>query len=186
MMTLPTMQPRKKNTTVQISKPRFTRLTSLCSTNLVALYQPIWFASISFSITLTILVVFNKIYLGCGIVYLINNLVIIMNRLRDLREDADMSQVQVGKILGLSSVAIGRYETEQRQLTPDLIAKFCALYHVSSDYLLGFSDVRTPAAVAAAEAAPDLNAMAQTIASFTPEQTELFLELVKLMKQNEK
>lgn len=105
-----------------------------------------------------------------------------MNRLRDLREDADMTQVQVGKILGLSSVAIGRYETEQRQLTPDLIARFCALYHVSADYLLGLSDVRAPAA----SAAPDIQSMAQTIASFTPEQTELFLELVKFLKQNEK
>lgn len=108
-----------------------------------------------------------------------------MNRLRDLREDADLSQSQVGEKLGLSSVAIGRYETEQRQLTPTLIAKFCALYSVSSDYLLGFSDVRAPSPAASA-ATPDLQAMAQTIASFTPEQTELFLKLVDLIKKNEK
>lgn len=107
-----------------------------------------------------------------------------MNRLRDLREDADMTQIQVGKILGLSSTAIGYYEAEKRQLTPDLISKFCSLYHVTADYLLGLSDVRTP--VAAAASATDMQSMAQTIASFTPEQTELFLELVKLMKQNEK
>lgn len=43
-------------------------VTSLCSTNLVTLYQPIWFMSISFSIAITILVVFNKIYLDYGIV----------------------------------------------------------------------------------------------------------------------
>lgn len=107
-----------------------------------------------------------------------------MNRLRDLREDADMTQIEVGGILGLSPAAIGHYESGRRQLTPDLIAKFCALYHVTADYLLGFSDERTPAP--APVAAPDIQSMAQTIASFTPEQTELFLELVKLMKQNEK
>lgn len=184
-MILPVTQPRKKNTSVQTSNQRFILFTSPCSTNLVALYQPNWFMSISFSKHPTILVVFNKIPFVCVIVHLNNDLVIIMNRLRDLREDADMSQVQVGKMLGLSSVAIGRYETEQRQLTPELIAKFCALYHVSADYLLGFTDERTPAPPAL-DAAPDLAAMAQTIASFTPEQTELFLELVKLMKQNEK
>lgn len=95
-----------------------------------------------------------------------------------------MTQAQVGNILGLSSVAIGRYESEQRQLTPELIAKFCALYHVSADYLLGFTDVRAPAASAQAE--PDLASMAQVIASFTPEQTQLFLQLVEILKKNEK
>lgn len=109
-----------------------------------------------------------------------------MNRLRDLREDADLTQVQVGKMLGLSSAAIGHYESEKRQLTPELIVKFCALYHCSADYLLGISDIRAPAATAAAEAAPDLRAMAEIIAGFTPEQTALFLKLVELMKQNEK
>lgn len=132
------------------------------------------------------MVVFNKFPFLYATIYLITNLVIIMNRLRDLREDADMTQTQVGKILGLSAVAIGRYETEQRQLTPELIVKFCALYHVSADYLLGISDIRAPAATAAAEAAPDLRAMAEIIAGFTPEQTALFLKLVELMKQNEK
>lgn len=109
---------------------------------------------------------------------------ITMNRLRELRKDVGLTLSEVAEQLGTHNTAISKYELEQRQLTPALIAKFCAFYHVTADYLLGLSDERAPAAVAAS--APDIQSLAQTIASFTPEQTELFLELVKRMKQNEK
>lgn len=109
-----------------------------------------------------------------------------MNRLRDLREEAGLKQKDVAQALAMTNTSISMYELEQRQLTPELIIKFCSFYHCSSDYLLGISDIRTPAATAAAEAAPDLRAMAEIIAGFTPEQTALFLKLVELMKQNEK
>lgn len=109
-----------------------------------------------------------------------------MTRLRELREEAGLKLSDVAERLGTHTTAISKYELGQRQLTPELIVKFCALYHCSADYLLGISDIRAPAATAAAEAAPDLRAMAEIIAGFTPEQTALFLKLVELMKQNEK
>ena len=63
-----------------------------------------------------------------------------MNRLRDLREDHDMKLADVGAIVGLSAMSISRYEREEHALTPELIAKFCEMYGVTADYLLGFTD----------------------------------------------
>lgn len=105
-------------------------------------------------------------------------------------------------MLGATNTSISMYELGQRQLTPDLIAKFCALYHVSADYLLGLSDVRAPGAAPAAEPAvdtqadaqtagqsgaqaPDVQAMAEMISRFTPEQTELFLQVLALIRHGQ-
>lgn len=68
-----------------------------------------------------------------------------MNRLRDLREARDMTLADVAKLIGSSSNSISNYERGNRSLTPDLINKFCDLYGVTSDYLLGLSDHPHPA-----------------------------------------
>ena len=62
-----------------------------------------------------------------------------MNRLRDLREDNDLKQEEVGRRIGVSKQSVSQYERETRALTPELINKFCDLYGVTSDYLLGRS-----------------------------------------------
>jgi len=59
-----------------------------------------------------------------------------MNRLKELREDRDLKQSEVGQRIGVASNTISNYETEQRALTADLIHKFCDLYGVTADYLL--------------------------------------------------
>jgi transcriptional regulator with XRE-family HTH domain len=59
-------------------------------------------------------------------------------RLRDLREDADLTQAQVGQALHLTQRAYAYYESGQRMLCA--LARF---YGVSVDYLLGETDVRT-------------------------------------------
>lgn len=67
-----------------------------------------------------------------------------MNRLRELREDADMTLASVGEAMGTSAMSISYYERGERSLTDDLIDKFCELYGVTSDYLLGRSAWKTP------------------------------------------
>lgn len=62
-----------------------------------------------------------------------------MNRLRDLREDRDLTLADVGDAVGMSAMAISYYERGIRALTDELIPKFCAYYGVTSDYLLGLS-----------------------------------------------
>ena len=124
------------------------------------------------------------------------------NRLRQIRNEHGFTQAEVGDAIGLSAAAIGHYESGKRSLTAALIAKLCALYHVSADYLLGLSDVRTPGAAPAAESdvdtqadtqaagqsgaqAPDVQAMAEMISRFTPEQTDLFLQVLALIRRGQ-
>lgn len=60
-------------------------------------------------------------------------------RLRDLREDADLTQAQVGQALHLT---YAYYESGQRMLPPQVLCALARYYGVSADYLLGETDVR--------------------------------------------
>ena len=50
-----------------------------------------------------------------------------------------MTQADVGNAIGVSVMAISQYETEKRGLSVELISKFCDLFDVTADYLLGRS-----------------------------------------------
>ena len=67
-----------------------------------------------------------------------------MNRLKELREDKDLLQSDIAKILNVSQVAYSYYEIGKRQLPIDLLKKLAIYYQTSTDYLLGLTDVRTP------------------------------------------
>lgn len=68
-----------------------------------------------------------------------------MNRLKDLREDRDLQQADIGKAIGTTAMSISRYEREESALTAELIHKFCDFYGVTADYLLGRSNQPKPA-----------------------------------------
>lgn len=61
-------------------------------------------------------------------------------RLRDLREDRDLKQVDVSKVLGMKQPQYNRYETGVRQLPLHHLITLCKFYNVSADYILGLSD----------------------------------------------
>lgn len=61
-------------------------------------------------------------------------------RLRDLREDADMTQTQVAKYLGMSQTGYSKYETGENDIPTQVLIRLAELYHVTTDYLLGISD----------------------------------------------
>lgn len=67
-----------------------------------------------------------------------------MNRLKEIREDKDLLQSDIAKILNVSQVAYSYYEIGKRQLPIDLLKKLAIYYQTSTDYLLGLTDVRTP------------------------------------------
>ena len=67
-----------------------------------------------------------------------------MNRLRDLREDADLNQTQVAKFLGMSQTDYSKYETEENDIPTQVLIKLAKFYHTSTDYILGVSDRREP------------------------------------------
>lgn len=67
-----------------------------------------------------------------------------MNRLRFLRTEKGESLEKVAQYLNVSLQTISNYETEKRDMTPETIIKLATYYDVSTDYLLGKTDVRRP------------------------------------------
>lgn len=65
--------------------------------------------------------------------------------IRDLREDADLTQAQVAAYLGTSQTMYARYERGANELPIRHLLKLCMLYQVSSDYILGLSTARKAA-----------------------------------------
>ena len=61
-------------------------------------------------------------------------------RLRDLREDADLTQADVAKHLCIKQNTYSQYENEKRQLPLDALIKLSKLYKVSTDYILELTD----------------------------------------------
>lgn len=65
-------------------------------------------------------------------------------RIRDLREDNDMTQQQVANYLNIKQNTYSQYETGNRQIPLDVLTALATLYKTSTDYLLGITDCRTP------------------------------------------
>ncbi|MDY2720269.1 MAG: helix-turn-helix transcriptional regulator [Candidatus Faecousia sp.] len=60
-----------------------------------------------------------------------------VKKIRDLREDADLTQTQVAERLGTSQTMYARYERGASELPIRHLISLCRLYHVSADYILG-------------------------------------------------
>lgn len=65
-----------------------------------------------------------------------------MYRLKEIREDKDLLQIDVSKYLNVSQVAYSYYEIGKRQIPIDLLIKLAKYYNTSVDYLLGLTDER--------------------------------------------
>ena len=61
-------------------------------------------------------------------------------RLRDLREDRDMTQKQVAEILGMSQTGYSKYETGENDIPTQILIKLSKLYGTTIDYLLNQTD----------------------------------------------
>jgi len=61
----------------------------------------------------------------------------VYTRIRDLREDRDMNQTQIAKILGMSQTGYSKYETGENDLPTSVLIKLARFYNTSIDYLLG-------------------------------------------------
>ncbi len=61
-------------------------------------------------------------------------------RLRDLREDKDLSQTQLAKVLGMSQTGYSKYETGENDIPTWVLLKLADFYNTSVDYILGRTD----------------------------------------------
>lgn len=65
-------------------------------------------------------------------------------RLRELREDHDLTQKALAEFLHIRQNTYSQYETGSRQLPLELLIQLAQYFHTSTDYLLGLTDVSTP------------------------------------------
>ncbi|MFR4477400.1 helix-turn-helix domain-containing protein [Ruminococcus callidus] len=65
-------------------------------------------------------------------------------RLRDLREDRDMSQAAMAKLLKCSQQTYSRYESHTTELPLESLIFLAEYYDTSTDYLLGITDQIKP------------------------------------------
>lgn len=63
-------------------------------------------------------------------------------RLRELREEANLSQRQLGEKLGTTKTTINRYENDLREPEFATLIQIVNFFGVSADYLLGIKDSR--------------------------------------------
>ena len=63
-------------------------------------------------------------------------------RIRDLREDRDLTQAQVGAAIGVPQRTYAYYESGQHMVPPHVLCALADFYDVSVDYLLGRSNKR--------------------------------------------
>ncbi len=67
-----------------------------------------------------------------------------MNRLKEIREDKNMKQADVSKLLNVSQVAYSYYEIKKIQIPIDILKKLATMYDTSIDYLLYLTDEKKP------------------------------------------
>lgn len=65
-------------------------------------------------------------------------------RIRDLREDADLRQQDMADYLKCTQVCYSYYESGKRDIPTDVLVRIAQYYRVSVDYLLGLTNCKEP------------------------------------------
>ena len=66
----------------------------------------------------------------------------VYRRIRDLREDKDITQKEMARILNCSQQVYSNYELGQRDIPTDILIKLARFHKVSVDYILGLTDMQ--------------------------------------------
>ena len=65
-------------------------------------------------------------------------------RIRALREDKDLNQTQVAKMLNMSQTGYSKYETGENDIPTHVLIKLAKFYDTSTDYILGLTEIKQP------------------------------------------
>lgn len=104
-----------------------------------------------------------------------------MNRLKQLREEKDLLQSDIGKLLGVTSNAVGYYENEKRDIPTEYIVKLAEFFGVTTDYILGKSDIRNPKEVEIDTDKLYIGLSTNDYENITDKQKEQITELARLI-----
>ena len=64
-------------------------------------------------------------------------------RIRDLREDKDLTQKQLAEYLNVSQKSYSRYERGERTIDPEILSKLATFHEITVDYLIERTDDKT-------------------------------------------
>ncbi len=67
----------------------------------------------------------------------------VYNRIRDLREDADLKQKDMSRILNCSQQVYSNYELGQRDIPTDILIALAEFHRTNVDYILGLTNNKT-------------------------------------------
>lgn len=62
------------------------------------------------------------------------------SRIRDLREDKDLNQTQMAKIIGMSQTGYSKYETGENDVPTSILIKLADFHKTNVDYILGLTN----------------------------------------------
>jgi transcriptional regulator with XRE-family HTH domain len=65
-------------------------------------------------------------------------------RIRNMREDSDLKQEDIAKLLNCTQACYSNYENGKREIPPLVLEKLADFYGVSVDYLLGRTNTKAP------------------------------------------
>ena len=58
-------------------------------------------------------------------------------RIKELREDSDLTQLELAEVLGITQRTISYYENNQREIPVNVLVKYAKYFNVSLDYICG-------------------------------------------------
>ena len=98
------------------------------------------------------------------------------NRIRQLREEFRMTQVRLSIELGVSQETVSAYENQKHYPSFQQLQKMSTIFHASVDYIMGLSEVRSPAPV---RDSGSLSTLLDLGRQLTPRQLELVLAYIR-------
>ncbi len=107
------------------------------------------------------------------------------NILRELREEKDLTQVELAKKLNITSQSLSQYELGKRIPDIEMIDRLANFFNVSVDYLLGRTDIKNSSMFTIKEFEEEYvpsNKMFEEIDKLSPESQEELKKLIELYK----
>lgn len=65
-------------------------------------------------------------------------------RIKELREEEGLKQTELAKMLNIKQNTYSQYETGAREISIEVLIKLSKIYGVSTDYILGLTDIQEP------------------------------------------
>lgn len=106
-------------------------------------------------------------------------------RLKQLRDDADITQTQLAKKLNLTQSTIAYYESGKKMPTLENVEAIANFFNISVDYLLGRTNIMSPSILSINEPGPKYsieNNIEEEIEKLSPESQEELKKYMELLK----